>query len=143
MIQARMRDAMANGGWHSNAPAYRKWKKEHGWDMRPLFRTHILANSISYIPGVKTPALMSGRIGWYPGATYPGQLSTGISKGRMPNTRKRPVKPGKGRTYSDKSLEHVAAVNEYTRPFVERTYEQVQNDVFAIMQKAFYSALNM
>jgi hypothetical protein len=146
MIKNKMAEVMATGGWQANNPHYLEWKIKHGYDSRPLFRTHLLANSISFIRHMSTPAMMSAHVGWYPGAQYPGMLKSGIHKGRVPNKRKRPL-PIKGfgpfSRYSTYPLERIAAYNNRTRPFIDTTFRAVEPLVIAEIQKAFYSALGV
>ena len=145
MVKRRMVSIMASG-WPANDPHYREWKVKHGYDSRPLFRTHLLANSISNIKISASPELMWSKVGWAQGAQYGGLLAQRIYTGRIPNHRKKILPVKSGGPFSRRStmpLELVAFYNNRSRPFVDRTFNSVRPDVIAEIEKAFYGALGV
>jgi hypothetical protein len=88
-IVKAMRSIMASGGWQPNESTYQDWKSQHGYDTRPLFRTHLLANSISHERVAFSMQFIRSDIGWHEGMRYHGSLREQIYKSRVPkNARK-------------------------------------------------------
>jgi len=110
-IVETMRKMMAEGMWSPNEPDYQQWKSTHGYDTRPLFRTHLLANSISHERNSFSPELIRCSVGWHEGMRYFGSLREMIYRSRVPkNARKYKGPPTSARnsTYDTQYLAQVA-----------------------------------
>ncbi len=56
-------------GWAKNSPMYAAWKAAHGFDTRPMIRSHLLASSVVY----ERLSISSGWVGVSNGS-YPSSL---------------------------------------------------------------------
>ena len=144
-----MRAVMEDEPWIPNADAYRDWKRHHGYATVPLFRTSLLANSISHQAGSFSPQKISGQIGWYSGAQYGGQLQEKIYSGRVPR-RRRTFRTPQSMSFSTRDTQMLADVAYWNetgsssrpeRPFVKTTYEKYSELVVNYFEKALVKSL--
>jgi len=149
LIVRTMRTVMEHGGWPPNEEEYRKWKERQGYSSNPLFRTHLLYNSIARKRVSFGPSMISGQVGWWSGARYGGLLHRDTYKGRVPKNRRRYLgKPqgGKKSMFDTNFLADVARWNEegarsHARPFVKTAYEEAAPSVVAYFRSALHNAL--
>lgn len=130
-IVKTMRASMESGSWAPNAEAYRRWKTAHGFDLRPLLRTHLLKDSVAGERVSFSPALIHSRVGWPGSLRYSGQ-GIGIQRGKRKGAR----------GGSDPDLQTVARWLEEgqpgpPRPFISKT----RRDVGLLVVQQFRQAL--
>jgi len=161
LIKDTIPNVMADTAWSPNEKEYRDWKISHGFDSEPLFRTHLLANSISFQRTAFGPQMIRGEVGWYRGMRYPGILQERMYSGRVPHRRKsgfpkltkrqreftRMQLPPPKSLFDVKYLGDVALWNEYGskgrpgRAFVKATLETIAKPVTELFRTALDKSL--
>lgn len=63
-----------------NSARYQAWKARHGFDTRPMLRTHLMKRSVSWkrFPGKR----FGGQVGFRRGLRYPSSLGSGLKQRR-------------------------------------------------------------
>lgn len=137
------------GSWllGPNAPGYRQWKAEQGYDTRPLLRTHIMRNSVKYVRKQFNSTVILGQVGIPKGLRYPGNLKRGTYKGPGRRNRKlgRP-KAGMRSRYDSVYVSHAAYWNEKgigrpERPVFEIARRKKERHVWKAFRDGMRAAL--